>query len=114
MSTRAIVIIKDEYEKLYFYRHFDGYPEGTMPSLNLFLDKVKSGKIRKDVMQAAGHLILIGHEEIKNKKDYEDWKVGSYEPTTGIHGDIDHLYVIDLDKERIKEIPSKKWAKWEN
>lgn len=26
----------------------------------------------------------------------KDWKVGAIEPTTGIHGDIDYLYTIDL------------------
>ena len=33
MSTRANIILKDSYDKLYFYRHCDGYPEGVAPTL---------------------------------------------------------------------------------
>ena len=60
MSTIANVIIKDESDKLYFYRHSDGYPEGTMPSLNIFLNWIKEGKIRNNISQSAGWLIILG------------------------------------------------------
>jgi len=103
MSTRANIIIQDNYDKLYFYRHSDGYPDGTLPTLNQFLEKVKSGEIRNNTSQAAGWLIVIGHEEYKEYQP--DWKVGAYEPTTGIHGDVEYIYTIDLEK---KEITYKK------
>jgi len=126
MSTRANVIIKDRYGQVWFYRHSDGYPEGTMPTLEKFLDLVKSGKIRDNVSQASGWLIIMGAEEYKaaqiKDKSYEglteqeekewrnkiptepkDWKVGAYEPTTGQHGDIEFLYTIDLDKKTISQ-----------
>ena len=61
MSTRANIVIKDEYSELWFYRHSDGYPEGTLPTLTEFLDAVKAGLIRNNVSQAAGWLIIIGH-----------------------------------------------------
>jgi hypothetical protein len=122
MSTRANIIIKEtfpSYKKLFFYRHSDGYPEGTLPTLNKFLDLVKSGKIRDNISQSAGWLVLLGAIEYQslpnglfeqtNKKPYEretdaliedlipaDWKCGAYEPTTGIHGDIEYLYEINL------------------
>lgn len=121
MSTRANVIIKDKYSKLFFYRHSDGYPEGTLPTLNIYLDWVKAGKIRNNVSQSAGWLIVIGALEYatipnapKNMAPYgsdvdvakieapEDWKCGAYEPTTGIHDDIEYLYEIDLDAKTIK------------
>ena len=51
MSTRANIIIKDSYNKLYFYRHSDGYPEGTMPTLTKFLDMVVNKEIRNNVLQ---------------------------------------------------------------
>ena len=102
MSTRANILIKDSFgDELQFYRHSDGYPEGTMPTLEKFLDLIKSGKIRNNVNQAAGWLIVIGHEEYKQtRKQWPSsaWKVGAYEPTTGEHGDIDYLYTIDLEK----------------
>ena len=137
MSTRANIIIKEthsyndekekkvtETNKLIFYRHSDGYPEGTMPTLQIFLDWLKAGKIRADLQQSSGWLILIGAMEyntipsfetnqprfeggtkygnIDTIKQPEDWKCGAYEPTHCIHGDIEYLYVIDLNKKQIK------------
>jgi len=135
MSTRANIIIKETYSyndsenkkvtvsnKLFFYRHSDGYPDGTMPTLNIFMDWLKKGKIRNDLSQAAGWLIVLGAMEYNHIPEFElekptaygsqygnvetikepkDWKVGAYEPTTGIHGDIEFLYVIELDKKTI-------------
>lgn len=137
MSTRANVIIKDKCHKLYFYRHSDGYPDGALPTLKLFLDWLQTGKIRNNVGQAAGWLVLIGAMEYKTLPpeafksesppevnyniDYEirgfpkldsfiGWKCGAYEPTTGIHGDIEYLYEIDLEKIHIKVyIPNVDW-----
>lgn len=115
MSTRANVIIKDKHGQLIFYRHSDGYPEGVLPTLNKFMDWVKTGKIRDNVSQAAGWLIMVGAQEYDTiyvslgdrrqkttltEPNAEDrmsgWKVGSYEPTTSIHGDIEYLYTLDL------------------
>lgn len=119
MSTRANIIIKDSYgDKLFFYRHSDGYPEGTLPTLNIFMKWLKND-IRQDLQQGSGWLILLGAMEYNTipkfktepsthgGKEYcdidtietpQDWKVGAYEPTTSIHGDIDYLYIIDIDK----------------
>lgn len=136
MSTRANIIIQESFtyndkdgnevtqtEKLFFYRHSDGYPDGTMPTLKIFMDWLKSGKIRQDVGQGAGWLIIIGAMEYNHIPEYKleqptrwgtqygnistikepkDWKVGSYEPTTEIHGDIEYLYVIDMKNKSIK------------
>lgn len=136
MSTRANIIIKDKWSKLCFYRHSDGYPEGTLPTLEKFIQLVKDGKIKDNVSQSAGWLIIIGAVEYQclnsglfpetNKRPWEietdklveaidpkDWKVGAYEPTDGIHGDIEHLYVIDLETKTISEIPEKDWKSWE-
>ena len=102
MSTRANIIITDGYEELFFYRHSDGYPEGVTPTLNKFLNMVKDGTIRDNIIQASGHLILLGHEEYKEQglleSNYMRWKVGAYEPTTGIHGDVEFIYTIDLQQ----------------
>ncbi len=101
MSTRCNVVIKDKHDKLIFYRHSDGYPEVTGESLKVFLEWVTSGKIRDNVSQAAGWLIILGHEEYK-KDGLTGWKVGAYEPTTEIHGDIEYLYEIDLSAKTLK------------
>lgn len=115
MSTRAGIIITDQYkQKINFYRHSDGYPEGTMPTLERFLNLVKTDKIRADAMQASGWLVLIGHEEYKSltlsqlegdlkPKSYSAWKVGAYEPTTDVknHCDLEYVYTVDLEKLKI-------------
>ena len=128
MSTRANVILSETFsykagngkqvtktKKLFFYRHSDGYPEGTLPSLKKFIEWIKAGKIRNELSQGAGWLILIGAMEynsipafkveitgktesglIESFEDPKSWKVGSWEPTTEIHGDIEFLYEIDM------------------
>jgi hypothetical protein len=106
MSTRANIVIKDKGEKLYFYRHSDGYPSGTMPTLEIFSRWIKEGKIRKDISQGSGWLIVLGALEyetvkipkrVEDTEDPQDWKVGAYEPTTELHGDIEYLYTIDIN-----------------
>lgn len=137
MSTRANIVIKETYsdfdnqgketietEKLFFYRHSDGYPEGAMATLSIFMKWLKEGKIRNNIQQAAGWLILLGAMEYNSIPSFatsephftggkrygdtdtigspEDWKCGSIEPSTCIHGDIEFLYVIDLTSQGIK------------
>jgi hypothetical protein len=107
MSTRAQIIIRDGFgDELWFYRHSDGYPEGTLPTLEKFLDLVKSGKIRDNAEQSAGWIIIIGHDEYKEYHceypEITDWKVGAYEPCSPIeHRDIEFLYTVDLVKKEI-------------
>lgn len=113
MSTRANIVIKDSNgDKLIFYKHSDGYERHTMPILNTFLDKVKSGEIRDNVGQAAAWLLLIAREEylkdneslkalFPNSSMRSDWKFGYIEPTTCIHGDIEYLYTINLKTKKI-------------
>ena len=120
MSTRANIIIKDGGDQLIFYRHSDGYPEGALPTLKKFMSWVKDGRIRDNIQQAAGWLILIGAEECgsvyegggnyRQKKtltepdpndEFSGWRSGSYEPSFGIHGDIEYLYTLDLDEKTI-------------
>lgn len=110
MSTRANIVIKDDYDYLIFYRHSDGYPDGVRYTINYFMDLVKEGKIRKDASQAAGWLVLIGAKEYNTslelheltKVNHSSWKVGAYEPTTCIHGDIEYLYVVDIGYKKEK------------
>lgn len=106
MSTRANVIIMDGYDQLYFYRHSDGYPEGALPTLKTFLQMVLSEQIRDNASQAAGWLILIGHEEYSDRlnppSESMRWKVGAYEPTSRIHTDVEFIYEIDLTKKEIR------------
>lgn len=124
MSTRCNVVLRQDWEfthsvtgettkgthSLIFYRHSDGYPDGVKESLDRFCKLIESGIARPNVGQAAGWLILIGHEE--QRKSYEriarrnpelknvgagmDWKVGEYEPSDSFAGDMAHLYEVDV------------------
>lgn len=106
MSTRCNIIVKDSVDQLWFYRHCDGYPSSVIPSLRKFMLWLNRGQIRNNVSQAAGWLIVLGHEEYLQEKlctrlpgekgSLSGWKVGAYEPTTSQHCDISYLYTIDL------------------
>jgi hypothetical protein len=117
-----IKIVDGYGQELWFYRHSDGYPEGTMPTLEKFLSWVKEGKVRNNVSQAAGWLVLIGAEEYKMKSDYIDgkfvksekktltepdnddlngWKCGAYEPCPPDSCGCNYLYIVDLEKKTI-------------
>lgn len=126
MSTRANIILKEGKDKLYFYRHSDGYPSGTLPTLNKFVQWMKDGKIRNCISQGSGWLIVLGALEYTTLPEYKteqveryggrivdeidfdsigdpkDWKVGAFEPTTCIHGDIEYLYTIDMVTKEIE------------
>ena len=119
MSTRANIIITDGDDQLIFYRHSDGYPDGVKETLDEFISMVKDNVIRDNTQQAAGWLIAIGMKEYSQSIDiclsgrdkFAGWKVGAYEPTTCIHGDIEHAYLIDLARKEWNEIPIDKAEK---
>lgn len=106
MSTRCNVLIEDEYDKQWFYRHSDGYPKVTATSLKTFIKWLTEGRIRDNVLQGASWLIIIGNTEYDGMKEPVDsfygWKVGAYELTSDIHGDIEYLYKINLKNKTVK------------
>ena len=125
MSTRCNVIIKDSGQTLFLYRHSDGYPDGAGADLIEFVQDYKSGAMRTNPCQSAGWLVVRGHFEYKaaapahandkgveiwaaspdrtgprpNTKDsYDGWECGAYEITDSLHGDVEYIYIIDLEK----------------
>lgn len=119
MSTRCNVIIRDtkfgKPRELIFYRHSDGYPAGVAKTLNEFLDLVKTNRIRDNVSQAAGWLIMLGNEEyaaeggetldiirVNTKGTGMHFKVGAYEPSPQISADIEFIYEIDLTQKTLR------------
>lgn len=108
MSTRAGIIIKDKFNSFHFYRHSDGYPEGTLPTLEKFLQYVKDEKIRNYAPQAAGWLIIIGADEYNgsygltcvkcgNGKELKNQKIGDGKerkcPDCGSTEDVEYAKV---------------------
>jgi hypothetical protein len=108
MSTRANIIIKDKYSTLFFYRHSDGYPECTGEDLKEFVKgydrKTGPGHMRSNVSQSAGWLIVRGYEEYLQFKGEPGmgWKVGAYEPTEGLHWDVEYIYIINLEEQKLE------------
>ena len=126
MSTRCNIVLKDMFgHEMIFYRHSDGYPEGVAPTLNKFMEWLREGRIRDNTSQAGGWLIILGAAEYNYKcgDNFGEqiplhtplsayipdstqagcgWKVGAYEPTTAIHGDIEYLYEINLQTGTLK------------
>ena len=111
MSTRCNILLKDSRgDELWFYRHADGHPERAMPIIATFVNYVTTGRILATVSQAGGWLIVLGiqeselliqpfHEEALTPGgtgDYMGWKVGTIEPITEEHGDIEYRYTITL------------------
>lgn len=114
MSTRCQIRLYDSYDEVWFYRHSDGYPEGVLPSLNKFLSWIKEGRIRNNVEQSAGWLVILGYAEYREYREKDDiefqpgngtsgWKVGAYEPCTDeLHGDIEYMYHVNVKTQEIK------------
>ena len=109
MATRCNIIIKDDSQELFFYRHWDGYPSNTGNDLiNFIKSHYQSGKCRNNPQQSAGWLIIYGNIS-KRIRDVEssfpssgdEWKVGDYEPTDSISGDAEYVYTIDLIKQTL-------------
>lgn len=108
MSTRANIVLKDEWKdsELWFYRHSDGYPSVALPPIMKFMKWVVEGKLRANNSQAGGWLIILGANEYglnttPTGEGFSGWKVGSIEPTTHQHGDIEYLYTLNLTEKTI-------------
>ena len=114
MSTRCNIIVKDDWGEIIFYRHSDGYPEGVKPTLTKLLDMLDTD-LRNNVSQFSGWLVLIGAWEyekyiaknsknfiVNHKYSHDGWKVGAYEPAPELSGDIEYLYIFDLEKKEIQ------------
>lgn len=138
-TRAAVMLIDDMGCTSRFYRHSDGYPEGVAKSLDKFCDWLQKGYIRGNTDQGGGWLLMIGAAEygvgIEFQKEHighstfgkletlkhpaeqreepgmMDWKVGAYEPMgdENFPGDIEHLYVVDMELGKWREAPIE-WA----
>lgn len=99
MSTRANIILQSGTMKKYLYRHCDGYPEITLASLQRFLRQVEAKEI-ENISEVEEYLIDFGRREYEKSGLHNCY--GAYEPTTGLHGDIEYLYIIDLNEKSIE------------
>ena len=108
MSTRANFLIIEkglpfESQKVYLYRHFDGYPSSVLPTIKASLDIAKKSNVDRFNYQTmrAGYVasyLTIG--------TYIAQEIVAIEPTDQLHGDIEYLYVITLDNKKAEMV----WA----
>lgn len=102
MGTRCNVMISQTgktNKAVYVYRNYDGYPDGTLPSLLSVLAKV--GK-RADELQVATKIIQYN----TTSGDTIDFP---YELTSGEHGDIEYRYLINV-RDRVLIVQSVKYS----
>ena len=73
------------------------------------MEWVKAGRIRSNLSQAAGWLILLGNQEdgysntlVPDSDKVSGWKAGAYEPAFLAACDADYTYVVDLATKDIR------------
>lgn len=93
MATRCNIRVSDKENKLWIYRHWDGYPAGTGADLARQLKK--AAKYDHDRLPTFVRLLLDQRDE---QQSYETEPSRPYEITTGMHGDIEWLYEVSFGK----------------
>lgn len=83
MSTRSNIKLIDQFGEILLYKHHDGYPEGG-PGVISFL----RNKLEKNSESAEE----LANELIKNSE---------VRVSSGIHGDIEWYYEVDMVKKKI-------------
>ena len=91
MSTRSNTIIRDldTGHKIFMYRHCDGYFSGAGFDLLDFAKKMNVLGEWKDVSELATKL--------------EETDLG-YEPTEGLHLDIEFIYILEVQSKKISAV----------
>jgi len=111
MSTRAVIVLRDySQHELRFYKHGDGGPSDTLPTLEKFLDWVETRRIRSNLQQAAGWLVILGNTELGGFREpnpddkFMGWKASIFEPMPDYDSgdDARFQYIIDLEKKTIE------------
>ena len=126
MGTRCNIVLECGDHVKYIYRHYDGYPSSVLPELKKYVEAIRwyvdqrCAKHSRQWVQRSFALthkmldfyadLLVKHSawdkamprvaEIDNvQAPYEPMQLeGKYEITSGIHGDIDWLYVVSIDE----------------
>lgn len=110
MSTRAQIKIKDY--PVMIYKHSDGYPEGVLPTVKPYMRKFVNNR-GNDKEYAIARLMMhfgVVDKEWREKMHRENPNMFSEESfvgyglTTELHGDIEYLYIIDLEIKSIEVV----------
>lgn len=102
MSTRTNIFVDYEGERIQYYHHYDGYPEGVGKMLASYLDiatyiapERTTAGVRKQFL-----------ELLKLDKGFEREEIG-------LHGDIEYLYFVKFTDNE-KDVITFTKLKWEN
>lgn len=107
MGTRCQMrIIGVHNQEHWFYRHWDGYPDGAMPAIRAFMKAVEEGRVRRNADQAgAWFLIITNAHEGQLKPEHINNAHGPSDHNDLLliqtcqkerHGDIEFFYTIDM------------------
>ena len=87
MSTRANILLLETGNKLWLYHHFDGYPHYLGNRLMKIMEQHKEHKWL--------NIYDLANEMIKDTED------NGFEITENRHGDIEYLYIINVEEQKI-------------
>ena len=95
MSTRGNIVIKKGNKSITLYHHHDCYPTGVGYSLCYLFQEFKTLPNYEELMSSPE---LFGKWLSDDERDDEFEYEGE---TKYLHGDIEYLYVIDLDEKTV-------------
>ena len=94
MSTRCNIIIKDGPSRIILYHHPDGYPMGVGTELRGYLERIHAWhKGLHSAEHIANYLVKGRIPAPLASTPHDD---DEYELTSGLHGDVEYVYVINL------------------
>ena len=98
MSTRSNIIVEDKHNRIQLYRHWDGYPSGVLPELEIAL--LYAWQLPRFEAQDFAAAIVRGWKQEGGGNIYID---GSPQGWELIHGDVEWVYLIKPQKVKTKE-----------
>lgn len=100
MSTRANILILETGNKVWLYHHWDGYPAYLGAVMGEFL----RDRIAGHYWDASGvaNVLIKGH--LDGDESVQD---DGFELTDNRHGDIEYLYIIDMNEKTMRVIATR-------
>jgi len=102
MSTRCNIIIEDnEFNRIQFYHHCDGYPEGVGAHLKKLASNYKGE-----------HSVAAFADALEASEEKGKYNNGFEREDCGLHGDIEYLYIVALERKGFRVLCYKIGFDW--
>lgn len=98
MSTRCNVVVKDEYQSIQLYKHYDGYPENMLPLIQ------KSTALAWDLPRFEADDFAAAFVATAKTGSGDVYIDGDHQGQESLHGDIDYLYIVKQGAEGVPMI----------